>query len=63
MVIAHLSSIFSLDAGGDRLLRGEVGLVHWGGQPGGGIGVAPGLSGELCWEIVIYSFPGVGLPR
>ena len=63
LLLHNRCSIFSLDAGGDRLLRGEVGLVHWGGQPGGGIVVAPGLSEESCWEMVIYSFLGVSLPR
>ena len=29
-------SLFCLDVGGDRLLRGEVSLVHWWGEPGGG---------------------------
>ena len=43
-------SLFCLNVGGDWLLRGEVSLVHWWGEPGGG-GV--GLGAILSLEIVI----------
>ena len=41
-------SLFCLNVGGDWLLRGEVSLVHWWGEPGGG-GV--GLGG-IVWKLL-----------